>query len=139
MDNRNVWTGILILAIVCMAFFLKPAHGANEYMNGMGGHCESATLEPYMEYNKTENDGTGSADYGYNDDRATVGVRLRIPLGSTCTKEYKTLMFKNEQLKQQLEMLKLCARYKDLELGPEFAEVKQMCSQVKKKDKPATN
>jgi hypothetical protein len=26
MDNRNVWTGILILAIVCMAFFLKPAH-----------------------------------------------------------------------------------------------------------------
>jgi len=27
MYNRNVWTGILILAILCMAFFLKPAHG----------------------------------------------------------------------------------------------------------------
>lgn len=27
MYNRNVWTGILLLAIVCMAFFLKPAHG----------------------------------------------------------------------------------------------------------------
>ena len=27
MYNRNVWTGILILAILCIAFFLKPAHG----------------------------------------------------------------------------------------------------------------
>jgi len=41
-------------------------------------------------------------------------------------------MLQNELLRQQLEMLKMCARYKDLELGPEFAEVREMCAGVRK-------
>jgi hypothetical protein len=43
-------------------------------------------------------------------------------------------MMTNELLKQQLEMLKLCARYQGLELGDEFAEVRRMCSDVSKKE-----
>lgn len=147
MDNRHVWTGSLILVIVCIAFLIKPAHGANEYLQSGGGHCQTATLEPYAEVG--EQDGSGRNTYPNSDSNNSTnsndgsnwrfGFRLNIPLGSTCTKKYKETMLQNELLKQQLEMLKLCARYKDLELGPEFAEVKQMCSQVKKKDKPATN
>jgi hypothetical protein len=45
-------------------------------------------------------------------------------------------MLQNELLKQQLELLKMCARYKDLVLGPEFAEVKRMCAGVRKKPEP---
>jgi hypothetical protein len=30
-------------------------------------------------------------------------------------------------------MLKMCARYKGLDLGPEFSEVKRMCAGVNKK------
>ncbi len=41
-------------------------------------------------------------------------------------------MLQNELLRQKLEMLKMCARYKDLELGPEFAEVRLMCAVVRK-------
>ena len=132
---------IVIILIVSM-FYTKEAHAANEYLQSGGGHCQTATLEPYAEVG--EQDGTNDSTYPNSDNNNykgtnngsnwRFGFRLNIPLGSTCTKKYKETMLQNELLKQQLEMLKLCARYKGLELGNEFAEVKRMCDGVKKKD-----
>jgi hypothetical protein len=42
-------------------------------------------------------------------------------------------MLENEKLKQQLEMLKVCSRYKDLKLGDEFKAVREKCKGVNKK------
>lgn len=135
--DKYVYIGILILVAVAIAFWSKPASAANEYLNSGGSHCETATLEPYIELSdedgKSINGGDSSYDNTSNRESVRVGIRLRIALGSTCTKKFKETMMKNELLKQQLEMLKLCARYKGLELGPEFSEVKKMCSQVNKK------
>ena len=39
----------------------------------------------------------------------------RIPLTSTCTKQYRKTVDENALLRQQLELLKQCGRYKDLE------------------------
>ena len=131
-----MYFGILIVVAVVMAFWSKPAKAANEYLQYGGGHCQSATLEPYIE--KTIEDSLsingGDSSYNNNSDRDSlrVGLRLSIPLGSTCTKKYKRTMMTNELLKQQLEMLKLCARYQGLELGDEFAEVRRMCAGVRK-------
>ncbi len=128
-----------ITALILLSFMPTSAFAANEYLNGQGGHCQSATLSPYIEWNKNDNaagdsdNGGGSASQFQNSDGLRFGFQLQIPLGSTCTKKYKDAMLKNELLKQQLEMLKLCARYKDLELGPEFADVRNMCADVKKK------
>ena len=36
-----------------------------------------------------------------------------------------------EKLKQEIEMLKMCARYKDLDLGPNFPTVREMCKDVR--------
>ena len=93
-----------------------------------------STLEPYVEYSQNTNRGAGSnIDNGYDDDRATVGIRLRIPLTSTCSKQYRRTMDENALLRQQLELLKQCGRYKDLELGDEFALVREKCAGVNKK------
>ena len=128
---------VLVIIIAALALWTKPAKAANEYLNSGGSHCETATLEPYIELTdedgKSINGGDSSYDNTSNRDSVRVGIRLRIALGSTCTKKFKETMMRNELLKQQLEMLKLCARYKGLELGPEFGEVKKMCSQVNKK------
>ena len=133
---------VLVIIIAALALWTKPAKAANEYLNSGGSHCETATLEPYIEL--TDEDGNSvNSDNSYNNtsnrDSVRVGIRLRIALGSTCTKKFKETMMKNELLKQQLEMLKLCARYKGLELGPEFGEVKKMCSQVNKKTGEESN
>lgn len=136
----QLWVLVIIIAI--LALWTKPAKAANEYLNSGGSHCETATLEPYIEL--TDEDGNSvNSDNSYNNtsnrDSVRVGIRLRIALGSTCTKKFKETMMRNELLKQQLEMLKLCARYKGLELGPEFGEVKKMCSQVNKKTGEESN
>jgi hypothetical protein len=43
-------------------------------------------------------------------------------------------MMQNQKLKQELELLKLCGRYQELELGPQFATVREMCKGVKRKE-----
>jgi len=128
---------IVVAIILALSVYSKDANAANEYFRG-GQHCSSATIEPYVEYNNSDGtEGNSNSDsywqkYNRNSDGMRYGVRITIPIGSTCTKEYKALMIKNEQLMQQLEMLKLCARYKGLTLGPEFAQVKEMCAGVSK-------
>ena len=131
---------ILLVTFFCLLG--TNAYAANEYLQGGGGHCETATLEPYAEIG--EQDGTNNSTYPNSDNNNykgtnngsnwRFGFRLQIPLGSTCTKKYKETMLQNELLKQQLEMLKLCARYQGLELSDEFAAVRRMCSGVKKKE-----
>ena len=131
----------LLVVIVCIfAFWPKTAKAANEYLQSGGGHCSTATLEPYAEIG--EQDGTSGNTYPNSDNNNykgtnngsnwRVGIRLSIALGSTCNAEYKRIMRTNALLKQQLEMLKMCARYKGLNLGPEFSEVKRMCAGVNK-------
>ena len=84
-----------------MAFMLwtTVGHARNDYLQS-DQHCQGPTLEPYMEYSKQDNTGTGTSNSGYEDDRGTVGVRLRIPLTSTCSKEYSAAKFRAESLSQ---------------------------------------
>ena len=140
--SKSLVVFLIIVGLVLLgSLYSKPAQAANEYLQGSGGHCRSATLSPFVEMNRNDQDGA----YTYpNSDSSNqnswskgnslrYGIRLDIPLGSTCTKKYKQTMLQNELLKQQLEMLKLCARYQGLELSDEFAAVRRMCSGVKKK------
>ena len=107
------------------------SHAKNEYLQ-YDNHCQGPTLEPYMEYSKQENVGTGTSGSGYNDDRGTVGVRLRIPLTTTCSKEYRKVFNENALLRQQLELLKMCSRYKNLVLPEQFSEVRDKCKGIKR-------
>ena len=122
-----------------MAFILwsSISHARNDYLQ-YDNHCQGPTLEPYMEYSKQDNTGTGTSNSGYEDDRGTVGVRLRIPLTSTCSKEYRKVFNENALIRQQLEMLKMCSRYKNLELPDQFKEIREKCKGIKRKDDPKT-
>lgn len=122
----------LITLVMAIILWSSVSHARNEYLQ-YDNHCQGPTLEPYMEYSQTENIGRGSSTSGYDDDRGTVGVRLRIPLTSTCSKEYRKVFNENALLRQQLEMLKMCSRYKNLELPDQFAEVREKCDGIKRK------
>lgn len=135
----GVGRGIIILAIVAVAaLYALPGHSANEYLNGYSSTCDTARIEFYSEVGKSDSDYSNGDDNDYTSDRGTLGVRLTVPLGSPCTDEMKEIMLDNEKLKQELEMLKMCARYKDLELGPNFATVREMCKDVKSNPKKPT-
>ena len=122
----------LITFVMAIILWSSVSHAKNEYLQ-YDNHCQGPTLEPYMEYSKQDNTGTGTSGSGYEDDRGTVGVRLRIPLTTTCSKEYRKVFNENALIRQQLEMLKMCSRYKNLILPDEFKEIREKCKGIKRK------
>ena len=144
-DWRVFTISIVVLIIVTLSF--KKAFGINEYLNDYGQHCNKGSIEIYTDitgtddkYTHLDGDNDPSNSYrGYDDDfRGSIGIRWRKELGSSCTEPYKRLMMQNQKLKQELELLKLCGRYKELELGPQFATVREMCKGVNKKETKET-
>ena len=137
----------LLLVVITLAIFCKPVSAVNEYLNEYTNHCSSGSIELYSDVRGADDkysyyDGDGAPDNSYrnyNDDfSGSVGIRWRKELGSSCTEPYKKLMMQNQKLKQELELLKLCGRYKELELGPQFATVREMCKGVNKKETKET-
>ena len=127
-----IWCVLIVILVSPFAF------AQNEYLNG-GNHCSSHRLEPYMEYRLNENiydNSSGSNNRGNN---GTIGMRYSYSFGGTCTTEYKSIMLENEKLKQELEMLKLCSSYRELQLGEQFATVREKCKGVNKKNSKEIN
>ena len=122
----------IIWWIIIMILVSPFAFGQNEYLNG-SNHCNNHRLEPYMEYNLQEQLYDNSSSNNSRGDSGRIGLRYSYSFGGTCTTEYKSIMLENEKLKQQLEMLKVCSRYKDLKLGDEFKTVREKCKGVNKK------
>ena len=144
-----MWKNYLLFAFV-VAFgvfvYCNEAKGVNEYLNDYGNHCSTGSIELYTDvtgrddrYSYYDGDGNPDNTYrGYDDDvSGSVGIRWRKELGSSCTDSYKRLMIQNAKLKQELELLKLCGRYKELELGAQFATVREMCKGVNRKEEDA--
>ena len=124
---------LLVIWIIILSILIVPfAFAQNEYLNG-GQHCNNHSLEPYIEYNLQEQLYDNSSSNNSRGDSGRIGLRYSYSFGGTCTTEYKSIMLENEKLKQQLEMLKVCSRYKDLKLGDEFKAVREKCKGVNKK------
>lgn len=122
-----------LLTIICIAISEK-VFAVNEYLNDYPSHCSKGSVELYSEVDRYDYDRRMDSDSDYFGDSGKLGIRFRKELGSSCTKEYKRIMQENQKLKQELELLKLCARYQDLELGYQFATVREKCKGVNKKD-----
>ena len=104
MDYR--FTAILILALTMLALFVDPAYPRNEYLNEYGARCGDFETRveaedrngKYSHYNDNNN-------YRNDDDNYRLSFTYRKYLGVDC----KTIN-ENVQLKQQLELMKMCGR-----------------------------
>ena len=103
MDYR--FTAILIIMITLLALFGGPAHPRNEYLNEYGSRCGDFETRVEAEdrnvhyYNYSDN------NYLTNSDNYRLSFTYRKYLGVDC----KTIN-ENVQLKQQLELMKMCGR-----------------------------
>ena len=93
------FTGILILALTILAFFVEPAYPRNEYLNDYGVRCGEFEIRT----DKRE------TDYNYSDsstnEQQYLSFTYRKYLGTDC----KTAK-ENVAIKQQLELMKMCGR-----------------------------
>jgi len=141
--ERKLLASLIILLIV-LCLFSSKTQARNDYLGSSNSSCERGRIDLYTELRGTDGkstylDGDGNVDNNYNsysdDVNGTVGIRFSWPLQSTCNNDTIQLLRENDQLRQELELLANCAKYQDLELGPEFATVREMCKGVSKKEK----
>ena len=106
------FTGALIILFVLLCF-IKPAYPRNEYLNNGTNTCSTGDLSLSVEQRDSESRYRHfNPDNNYNspsDDRS-LRLTYRKFLGSACTDEFKAVQQENMELKQQLELMKMCGK-----------------------------
>ena len=111
MDYR--FTAILIVMMTLLALFGGPAHSRNDYLNNGTNTCSTGDLSVSVEQREYESRYRhNNPDNNYNSPSDDRSLRLtwRHYLGSACTDEFKIVQQENMELKQQLELMKMCGR-----------------------------
>ena len=111
MDYR--FTAILIVMMTLLALFGGPAHSRNDYLNNGTNTCNTGDVSISIEQREYESRYRHfNPDNNYNNPSDDKSVRLtyRHYLGSACTDEFKVVQQENMELKQQLELMKMCGR-----------------------------
>ena len=101
MDYR--FTAILILMLTMLAFFAEPAYPKNEYLNEYGVRC--GEMEFRVEDRNNEQDYHTYNSSDYDNDSQNFSITYRKYLGTDCKTSKE-----NVQIKQQLELMKMCGR-----------------------------
>ena len=104
MDYR--FTAILIIMLSMLAFFAEPAYPRNEYLNNGTNTCSTGSLDISVEQRDTDYINNGSSTH----ENENVRLTYRHFLGSACTDDFKKVQQENMELKQQLELMKMCGR-----------------------------
>ena len=98
MDYR--FTAILIIMLTILAFCADPAYPRNEYLNDGNTRCGEFETRIEAEDRATNYQGS-SSDYDSDNYRLTFSYRKYLGTDCKTSKE-------NAQLKQQLELMKMC-------------------------------
>ena len=118
------FTGILIVMLTLLAFCAGPAYPRNEYLNDGSARCGEVDVS------------VSNRDYDYNDynnsysnsDTQELRLTFRKYLGTDCKTSKE-----NAQLKQQLELMKMCNkvnRNPSLAQNPNFTLLVSKCRGV---------
>ena len=120
------FTGILIILMVLLALFVKPAHARNEYLNEYGVRCGEVDFR--VELRNRDQDYRTSNSSDYDDNSQNFSITFRKYLGTDCKTSKE-----NVAIKQQLELMKMCGRVNSnpsLALNENFALLVSKCRGV---------
>ena len=121
----------LIVSLWCWLLSL-PVYSKNEYLGDNWRNCESGHIEPYAEIVDRDVDYLDPGnDNSHDDTELRAGVRFRFKFGHTCDKKFRKNQEDRYELHQQIELLKICRKYKSVEMGPELELVAKKCRDMK--------
>ena len=111
MDYR--FTALLIIMFIGLTLFAKPAYPRNEYLTNGTNSCRTGEVDVRIETENRENDyrhNSFTNNYDNNSDNDRLSVTYRHYIGTACTKQFRKVQQENMELKQQLELMKMCGR-----------------------------
>jgi len=111
MDYR--FTALLIVMFTLLTLFAKPAYPKNEYLTNGTNSCRTGEVDVRIETENRDNDyrhNSSSNNYDNDNDNDRLSVTYRHYIGTACTKKFRQVQQENMELKQQLELMKMCGR-----------------------------
>ena len=111
MDYR--FTALLITMFIILTVFAKPAYPRNDYLTNGTNSCRTGEVDVRIETENRDNDyrhSSSSSNYDNNSDNDRLSVTYRHYIGTACTKQFRQVQQENMELKQQLELMKMCGR-----------------------------
>ena len=131
----RILIGILIISLWgCV--FVKRVDARNEYLNNGTNTCSTGSFDISVEQRESEYyhrpyDPTNA--YSNPSDDQSLRLTWRKYLGSACTKEFKEIQQENMELKQQLELMKMCGKVNKnptIQRNPNFKLLVSKCSGI---------
>jgi len=118
---------ISLIAILFIGAFASNAQAKNEYLGQNWRDCYAGDITPYVEYRQGGMDYIDRGSSSHEDHEYRVGVNFRFKFGNTCDKKFKKAQEERYELRHQLELLKICRKYRSIEMGPELELVAKKC------------
>ena len=120
---------LIAILITSVCFIYTLAEARNEYLNNGYRECRTGEVDVSVQQRDT--------DYNYSDGSTHEEEYLRLTfrkyLGHACTEEFKDLQMENMNLKQQLELFKMCNkvnRNPTLQLNQNFNLLVSKCKGI---------
>mgnify|MGYP003146223517 CR=1 FL=1 len=123
---------------VLTSLYSSMAYSRNDYLQGQFQQCNKGQFSIDSSYNIRDNSysntypgsvSNNNNHYGDSGEQR-IGVRWTWYLGSNCTDYTQSLIQENMELAQQLELIKMCKRYNNKKLPPQFATLAKKCEGV---------
>ena len=133
--NKEIkWMKYFISSLIIGVIFLVAcvsAQAKNEYLGDNWRDCNAGDITPYVEYRQGGTDYIDRGSSTHEDHEYRVGINFRFKFGNTCDKKFKKQQENRYELNQQIELLKICRKYKSVEMGPELELVAKKCRDMK--------
>ena len=127
------WMRLFIISLIAILFALAftSVQAKNEYLGQNWRDCYAGDITPYVEYRKGGMEYIDRGSSSHEDHEYRVGVNFRFKFGNTCDKKFKKQQEERYELRHQLELLKICRKYRNIEMGPELELVAKKCRDMK--------
>jgi len=129
-SRTTKWMKYFISSLIIGILYLvacASAQAKNEYLGQNWRDCYAGDITPYVEYREGGMDYIDRGSSSHKDHEYRVGVNFRFKFGNTCDKKFKKQQEERYELRHQIELLKICRKYRNVEMGPELELVAKKC------------
>ena len=135
------FTGILIILMVLLALFVRPAEARNEYLNNGSNECRYGDIDLSISKRESDHDYRtyDTSDYDNNSHELRLTFRKYLGISKKHCDRQNEVQTENEILKQQIELYKVCKSINTNQDLEQFKELIAYCSGIKKIDRTDRN
>jgi len=141
MTMNYYFTGILIILMVLLALFVRPAEARNEYLNNGTNTCRYGDIDLSISKRESDHDYRtyDTSDYDNNSQELRLSFRKYLGISKKHCDRQNEVQTENEILKQQIELYKVCKSINSKQDLEQFKELIAYCSGIKKIDRTDRN